>query len=261
MIRILAQPAMRVVGAISAMVLGLVMSPGCGTPRCGDGKVQSGEACDDGDEIDINGCTNSCTLGVPFCGNAIVDEDEQCDDGDLSETPCNSDCLWFPPVCGDEIVSPIDIPSTAIDEFEECDDGNTDDNDDCTNACKNAVCGDGELFNVGLGTEECDDGNLVDYDDCTTSCLSALCGDGVVRLAGTGAPEQCDESSSTIALPQKGTPRVQLFVHPLMSISSPSSHASPLCTLPSPHLGVPQPGDITRPRTIAEMAPTTRIAG
>ena len=34
-------------------------------PRCGDGFVRAGvEACDDGNSIDLDGCTNRCTLPV-----------------------------------------------------------------------------------------------------------------------------------------------------------------------------------------------------
>ena len=44
---------------------------------CGDGHVDPGEACDDGDTIDGNGCDNNCTRTT--CGNGVVDPGESCD--------------------------------------------------------------------------------------------------------------------------------------------------------------------------------------
>ena len=43
-----------------------------------------------------------------------------------------------------------------IDFDEECDDGNSNNNDDCTNECENAICGDGIIWGDGSGTERCD---------------------------------------------------------------------------------------------------------
>lgn len=49
-------------------------------PRCGDGKVDSSEACDDGDrnsDTSPDACRTSCVL--PRCGDGIVDRGEACD--------------------------------------------------------------------------------------------------------------------------------------------------------------------------------------
>ena len=54
---------------------------------------------------------------------------------------------------------------------EECDDGNADNTDACTNACKDAVCGDGFVW---TDEEECDDGNMVNGDGCTADCQKEL---------------------------------------------------------------------------------------
>ena len=72
-------------------------------------------------------------------------------------------------------------------EQEECDDGNQEDADACTNACRRARCGDGIRF---AEQEECDDGNQEDNDDCTNECRQAVCGDGVVS-----AQEECDDGN------------------------------------------------------------------
>jgi len=57
--------------------------------------------------------------------------------------------------------------NNIVEEGEECDDGNIIDNDGCTNACTNAVCGDGI---VQFFVEACDDGNTVDGDGCDSTC-------------------------------------------------------------------------------------------
>jgi hypothetical protein len=63
-------------------------------PYCGDGNVDEGEECDDGD---INGsgqaCLEDCTLNV--CGDVDHGPDEACDDGDdnaLELGACAPDC-------------------------------------------------------------------------------------------------------------------------------------------------------------------------
>lgn len=61
--------------------------------ECGDGVVQVGEGCDDGNAIDHDLCTNMCQLAE--CGDGIVSEvaSERCDDGnDDDDDGCDSDC-------------------------------------------------------------------------------------------------------------------------------------------------------------------------
>jgi cysteine-rich repeat protein len=91
-----------------------------------------------------------------------------------------------PPTCGDGVVE-VGV--------EDCDDGNLIDNDTCSNACTNAVCGDGRVFNQAGGNEDCDDGNNVDGDACTNDCVEATCGDGIV-FDKAGGTEQCDDSNA-----------------------------------------------------------------
>ena len=69
--------------------------------------------------------------------------------------------------------------------LEACDDGNDVDDDMCSNTCTLKTCGDGAV----QGDEECDDGNADNSDACLDTCKSAVCGDGVVQ-AGV---EQCDD--------------------------------------------------------------------
>ena len=49
---------------------------GVPVPVCGDGQVDPGESCDDGNLVDGDGCEADCTL--PHCGNGIVDPQEWC---------------------------------------------------------------------------------------------------------------------------------------------------------------------------------------
>ena len=52
---------------------GFIADDGCSnnrlTPQCGDGVVQAGEECDDGNDLDSDGCSD-CTLAA--CGDGIV---------------------------------------------------------------------------------------------------------------------------------------------------------------------------------------------
>ncbi len=150
----------------------------CEPARCGDGHVQPGEACDDGNKNDIDGCTNSCTPPTN-CGDNFVDPGELCDDGNQDPTDeCTSLCK--PASCGDGFVH---------DDVEACDDGpNNADDAACTASCAVAFCGD---MLVQTGLETCDDGNDDDTDDCTALCAEAFCGDGIVHAVN----EVCDDGN------------------------------------------------------------------
>src|SRR5262249_55082423 len=67
---------------------------------CGDGILDPGEICDDGNAIDGDGCDNNCT--PTGCGDGVVTAGEDCDDG--NRTPgdgCPSTCLLHEANCGD----------------------------------------------------------------------------------------------------------------------------------------------------------------
>jgi cysteine-rich repeat protein len=65
-------------------------------PVCGNGIVESGEQCDDGDGDDHDACSNSCTLcpaTEPGCGNGVVEPGEECDDGNTNDSDgCSNTC-------------------------------------------------------------------------------------------------------------------------------------------------------------------------
>ena len=157
---------------------GAVCRTNCTFAGCGDGVLDPGEGCDDGNTIDGDGCSSTCEL--PFCGDGIVEVGEECDDGvDNSDTEpdaCRTDCIAAG--CGDGV----------HDTDEGCDDGDLIDDDECTNACTIPVCGDGVLH----AGEECDDGNTDERDECRNDCTFSGCPDGVVhRIFG----EECDDGN------------------------------------------------------------------
>jgi cysteine-rich repeat protein len=151
----------------------------CVSVTCGDGEVQAGEGCDDGNQIDTDACPSTCEEAS--CGDGFVAAaNEECDDGnDVDSDDCPSTCENA--VCGDGF--------TQAGE-EACDDGNAIETDACLASCEAATCGDGELW---AGQETCEDGNAIDTDGCPSTCETARCGDGFVR---TGE-EECDDENTT----------------------------------------------------------------
>lgn len=137
---------------------GLAGDAGCTPPPkpvvCGDGFIDPGEACDDGNKTGGDGCSLDCaaieanfacpTPGVicvstMVCGDGFVTGTEQCDDknalaGDGCSATCALELGWVCPVPG---VS-----------------------------CNAAACGDGKV----AGAEECDDGNTANGDGCSSTC-------------------------------------------------------------------------------------------
>ncbi len=91
-------------------------------PMCGNGELELGEDCDDGNTADGDTCESDCTF--PRCGNGIHDAGEACDDGNATDgDACESDCTL--PVCGNGI----------RDAGEQCDDRNLADGDGCSATC------------------------------------------------------------------------------------------------------------------------------
>lgn len=72
-------------------------------PNCGDGVVDEGEVCDDGNnvtEFPVDGayaptdCMSDCSMVLADCGNGEVDPGEECDEGDdpISTDECTTSC-------------------------------------------------------------------------------------------------------------------------------------------------------------------------
>ncbi|MCP4246278.1 MAG: DUF4215 domain-containing protein, partial [bacterium] len=60
--------------------------PEGGTPDCGNGIIEAGEECDDGNNTDGDGCSVECLIEPePFCGDGCLDPDEEGDDGNNAD--------------------------------------------------------------------------------------------------------------------------------------------------------------------------------
>lgn len=145
--------------------------------RCGDSIIQAGEECDDGNTAAGDGCSSACVREAR-CGDRIVQAGEECDEGGVTTT-CRADCRR--PRCGDG----------NLDSGEECDAGPANSNapdSQCRSDCRRPRCGDG-VRDTG---EQCDDGNTRNNDGCSSCRLEEIrCGNG--RLEGA---EQCDDGNN-----------------------------------------------------------------
>jgi cysteine-rich repeat protein len=185
---------------------------------CGDGIAQLGEACDDGNTADCDGCSATCGLETG-CGDGVRCGAEACDDGNTASCDgCSATCaVEAGSACGDGIVNSAcgeecDPPGALCtaqctrvpvcgdgvrSAGEGCDDGNMIDCDGCSAACTvESGCGDG----VRCGAEACDDGNALACDGCSPTCtveIGARCGDGVVN---GDCGEECDPPGAGCSL-------------------------------------------------------------
>ena len=71
---------------------------------CGDGVQEGDEQCDNGPDVPDDGCEPDCTITPPECGNMKVEMGEACDDGnEVNGGPndfCKNDCtVYMPPQC------------------------------------------------------------------------------------------------------------------------------------------------------------------
>jgi uncharacterized repeat protein (TIGR01451 family) len=110
-------------------------------PVCGNGTLEDGEECDDGNSADGDGCSVACTIEQepepepqPVCGNGVLEDGEGCDDSNTTDGDgCSATCTVEPepepeptlPVCG----------NGTLEDGEECDDSNLEDGDGCSAVC------------------------------------------------------------------------------------------------------------------------------
>lgn len=173
---------------------------------CGNGKIESGEQCDDGNTNDNDGCSSSCQIESgwscsgqpsscsPICGDGEVKGNEQCDLGSnngQSGSCCTSTCKFVSSgtVCR--------LAAGECDEAEYCkgdsatcpENAFKDSGTPCTddgNQCTDDVCnGSGQCThpNKQNGTT-CNDGNRCTEND---QCSSGQC---------SGTPKNCDDGKS-----------------------------------------------------------------
>jgi cysteine-rich repeat protein len=179
---------------------------------CGNGLIERGELCDDGNQSDNDECIATCVPAI--CGDGILQNGvEECDDAnDIDSDDCVPDCKSA--TCGDSF-----IHATA----EECDDGNTVEGDGCASTCNFEVCGNGLIH----GDEACDDGNLVNGDGCSATCERDAAFVFVSNDKFTGAQmmdalayatNQCDSEAANLEDAMDGVQNLSPFL-PWMSNS------------------------------------------
>ena len=158
---------------------------------CGNGVINDGEVCDDGNNRSGDGCSGDC-FSDESCGNGIIDVvvGENCDDGNqIDGDGCSAGCRLER--CGNYFV---DIAAGEV-----CDTG-PGDSVGCNADCTFRRCGDGY---VNAAAEDCDVlGMTGPTATCDGDCTFPACGDLYVnrRFTPPGAdaePEQCDDGGNT----------------------------------------------------------------
>jgi cysteine-rich repeat protein len=161
----------------------------CVRNACGDGVRAGDEACDDGDEIDGDGCSARCHVDTPNCGNGILDPFEECDDGDKNGADCTARCTKKK--CGDGILSP----------GEECDEGREIDTKTCLKSCLKPT--DGGLPEAGVaidgGSAGTDAGSKVDASaDTGTDAAADAGGDATMDAAKDAESDAASEAGGEV---------------------------------------------------------------
>jgi len=169
-----------------------------------------------------------------LCGNGTVDAGEVCDDGNPDSTDaCTSACEIS--ICSDAIIQPngSDVGSGYDDEI--CDDGNSTPEDGCSSICRPEFCGDLVIQRGGTLNEQCDNGRACippppgiappSVTDCDTPLNAQTC----VNEAGTCAPVDGDGCDASCQLEQNSCNVSSSSTSSLSSLSSsiPASSSAP----------------------------------
>ena len=160
----------------------------CVCATCGDGNLDSGEECDDGNSINGDGCNADCTK-PDSCNDVCVDSigcegGFDCVSGSCRNSACSSEIDCICSACGDG----------NLDSGEECDDGNNVSGDGCDSDCtKPDSCNDVCVGIIGCdGGFDCVGGNCRNS-SCSSEvdCICASCGDGKKDPG-----EECDDGNN-----------------------------------------------------------------
>jgi hypothetical protein len=171
---------------------------------CGDGIVQAGlgEACDDGDDNSDrlpDACRTDCS--EPGCGDGVVDTGEECDDGDeIDNNECSNGCvevlgdLCSPCATDAECGRVVDL-CVELDDGDacamDCSDGSAcPDNFECTDILSGGTVVARQCLPESRLCGDCSDGDGDGY-GVGTSCLGPDCDDTDDEIH-PGAAERCD---------------------------------------------------------------------
>ncbi|MEM6928395.1 MAG: DUF4215 domain-containing protein, partial [Myxococcota bacterium] len=112
--------------------------------------VATGEACDDGNTTDGDGCQADCAM--PTCGDGVADVGEICDDGNTtSGDGCNATCT-SDETCGNGVVD--------ADAGEFCDMGADNGSGSCTTTCGVREATDAGSGDSGGSSVSCNAGGI-----------------------------------------------------------------------------------------------------
>lgn len=135
------------------------------TSVCGNGVKEEGEECDDGNNSNLDLCTNICT--IPKCRDGILTKGEECDGVEYSKRTCkeynpNFDTGYL--TC----TSSCKIDATACITTPKCGDGivNTS-SEECDGSVGSHTCND--IYNNATGSVVCAACHL-DYSGCKEVC-------------------------------------------------------------------------------------------
>ncbi|HEX2878118.1 MAG TPA: DUF4215 domain-containing protein, partial [Polyangiaceae bacterium] len=166
---------------------------------CGNSTTAAGEACDDGNTNDCDGCRGDCSAAETGCGDGFECGAEVCDDGNTDSCDgCRGNCTAEETGCGDGFECGA----------EACDDGNTDSCDGCNGDCSVAEtgCGDGVI----CPGEDCDDENTSNGDGCSALCATEVMTSLDAGIdAGNTTSSDAGGGSSNDASAAGGTPNTE----------------------------------------------------
>jgi len=199
--------------------------PACAAAECGNGTIEPGEDCDDGNTLDGDCCNASCQFdpaGSSCPDGAFCNGDETCDGAGSCQagTPVDCDdgvgctddsCDEGNDVCvhnaNDDLCEDDGLFCTGTEFCDEVSDCSST-GDPClvgtscnelTDTCDlETACGDG-IIDPG---EDCDDGNTMDGDCCSASCEFEAAGSDCADGEFCNGDETCDGAGAC----QAGTP-------------------------------------------------------
>jgi fibro-slime domain-containing protein len=235
--------------SVSTVVFGLILggcagvkpSASTGTGGTGNGSGKGGNNGSGGGHVVDAGGIDIGNAAMT-CGNGMLDPGEKCDDGNKTPgdgcTPlCQIENGWVCPTVGSPCMRNAICGDGKLTAPEGCDDGNTTSGDGCSSTCTVEtgwrcpvpgrpcipICGDGVIE----GTETCDDSNTTNGDGCSSTCQkepgatcpttasgAPMAGNCTVAVCGNGVKESgesCDCGTDPTNLPSGCTGPNGLF--------------------------------------------------